>query len=261
MSFGFTYLGVVPVRNEAKSSAEQINQLLFADVVTIVDQWCGDNKITNAWLKIRNCYDGYEGWVDKRNVLILENQIPPQYKYIVCSTIAKIRMNEEIITVPMAAVLPDKTFSLNNYKFSLLEGSVISIEKCNHLLIRAISLLYLNTPYQWGGKSIFGLDCSGFTQNVFKFAGVKLQRDAWQQALQGKNINIDDIKVGDLCFFGNNQGQINHVGIYIGNNKIIHCSGRVRIDTMDDNGIKVENNENVYSHHLCAIKNYDTIKN
>lgn len=268
MRYGFCYLGVVPVRKEANSSSEQVTQLLFSDTVSIIDEYKGVNEFTDSWFKIRNIYDDYEGWVDKRNILLFNfEQLPDTvneeviyiklsvfHKYIISSPIAKIKMDGDIITIPIGAVLPDKVFSVSNRNFSLVEGSVIPMDKCNPLLLKAVSLLYLNTPYQWGGKSIFGMDCSGFTQIVFRFAGIKLKRDASQQATQGSNVSFEQIKSGDLCFFDNQQGNIIHVGIYLGENQIIHCSGKVRIDYIDNNGIKPEKENNLYSHHLCRIR-------
>ncbi|MBO6118611.1 MAG: C40 family peptidase [Bacteroidales bacterium] len=261
---GFCYLGVVPVRKKAESSAEQVTQLLFGDTVSVIDEYKGENEITDSWFKIRNTYDDYEGWTDKRNILLYEpgklsdniNQCI-SHKYIVSSSVAKIKTDDGFITVPMAAVLPDKVFSINNHNFALSEGSVIPTEKCNPLLIKAVSLLYLNTPYQWGGKSILGMDCSGFTQNVFRFAGIKLKRDAFEQATQGNNVSFESIKSGDLCFFDNKQGKITHVGIYLGGNQIIHCSGKVRIDTLDANGIITnEDGKEKYSHRLCKVQSF-----
>lgn len=262
-NFGFTYLGVVPVRKENSSSSEQITQLLFGDIIIVLEKTILNNKFTDSWLKIRNMSDGYEGWIDERNILVIndfntitKNNYNSYYNYIVSSPIAKIKMDEDIITIPIASKLPDKKFTINGHNFTLIEGNVIHKTKLNPLLISAIALLYLNTPYQWGGKNIFGLDCSGFTQNVFAFAGINLQRDAYQQAKQGKQVCFEDIQNSDLCFFDNNEGKITHVGIYLGENKIIHCSGKVRIDTINENGIIIKDSENSYSHHLCKIQRF-----
>ncbi|MBR1626219.1 MAG: C40 family peptidase [Bacteroidales bacterium] len=257
IQYGFIYLGVVPVRKEPKSSSEQISQLLFGDVAEILDYHVGTNRFSDSWLKIRNLYDNYEGWIDKRNILLSFATKNTQHQYIVSSPIAKIKMDDDVIIVPMSSVLPDKQpFFIDNHRFSLIEGSVIPLDKCNPLLINAVSLLYLNCPYQWGGKSILGIDCSGFTQNVFKFAGIKLPRDASQQANVGQDNCFENIKNGDLCFFDNKDNKITHVGIYLGQNKIIHCSGRVRIDDIDATGIKIKGDNQEYSHRLCKIKTY-----
>ncbi len=260
-NLGFTYLGVVPVRKEPNSYSEQITQLLFGDLVVILEKTSIGNKSTDSWLRIRNIADDYEGWIDERNTLIIndsnnitENNYNTYSNYIISSPIAKIKMDEDIITIPMATKLPDKKFTINGHHFTLIEGNVIHKTKLNPLLINAIALLYLNTPYQWGGKNIFGLDCSGFTQNVFAFAGINLKRDAYQQATQGQRVSFGEIQNSDLCFFDNSEGKITHVGIYLGESKIIHCSGKVRIDNINENGIIIKDSENSYSHHLCKIQ-------
>ena len=116
--------------------------------------------------------------------------------------------------------------------------------------------MYLNAPYLWGGRSPFGIDCSGFTQMVFKLCGIKLLRDAYQQAEQGYLINLlDEAHAGDLVFFDNEEGRITHTGILLPNNRIIHASGKVRIDTLDHHGI-YNSETRRYSHKLRLIKRY-----
>ena len=116
------------------------------------------------------------------------------------------------------------------------------------------ALQFLDSPYLWGGRSIFGIDCSGFTNIVFKITGIQLRRDAWQQSEQGILVNfIDEARPGDLAFFQNEEGKITHTGILLGNGKIIHASGRVRIDTIDHYGIYNEEQQR-YSHQLRLIR-------
>jgi cell wall-associated NlpC family hydrolase len=113
---------------------------------------------------------------------------------------------------------------------------------------------FLNTPYLWGGRTHFGIDCSGFTQAVFKLQGINLLRDASQQVDQGYAINLlQETKLGDLAFFENQEGNIVHVGILLNNEKIIHASGRVKIDFIDEKGIFSEELKR-YTHKLKAIK-------
>jgi cell wall-associated NlpC family hydrolase len=135
------------------------------------------------------------------------------------------------------------------------EGSSKSLwEITGYSYFKETALQYLNTPYLWGGKTPFGIDCSGFTQQVFKICGYKLPRDAYQQALLGKIVSdIEDAAPGDLAFFTNTQGRVYHVGIILEDKQIIHASGKVKIDRIDENGIfDVENN--VYTHPLSLIR-------
>jgi gamma-D-glutamyl-L-lysine dipeptidyl-peptidase len=122
--------------------------------------------------------------------------------------------------------------------------------------IRELVLSWLNAPYQWGGRSVFGVDCSGFTQIIFRQLGIKLMRDAYQQAESGEMVNfISEGRCGDLAFFDNDDKKIVHTGILLGNDEIIHASGRVRIDKIDHYGI-FNTEKNSYSHHLRMIKRY-----
>jgi cell wall-associated NlpC family hydrolase len=116
------------------------------------------------------------------------------------------------------------------------------------------ALMYLHAPYLWGGRSPFGIDCSGFVQVVYKFSGIQLPRDAWQQAEKGDLLSfIEESAPGDLAFFDNDEGTIIHVGILLENNRIIHASGKVRIDVIDHQGI-YNRDLRAYTHNLRLIK-------
>ena len=118
------------------------------------------------------------------------------------------------------------------------------------------ALFFQNAPYLWGGRTLFGIDCSGFSQIVFKLNGIKLNRDAWQQAEQGAVVDfLPEAKSGDLAFFDNAEGRIIHVGIMLGTNKIIHASGKVRVDTIDNQGI-YNAEMGRYTHKLRIIKRF-----
>ena len=106
-------------------------------------------------------------------------------------------------------------------------------------------MLFLNSPYLWGGKSFLGIDCSGFTQLVFSLCGIKIPRDAYQQIELGKKLNFSEKKPGDLIFFINERDRIHHVGIALKDDKIIHASGKVGIDTLNKDGIL---NNGIISH-------------
>ncbi len=148
-------------------------------------------------------------------------------------------------------------FKLKNEKF-VYNGQAITHGNGNDYdhekILEKCALKYLHAPYLWGGRSPFGIDCSGFTQMVFKLMDVRLKRDAYQQAQQGKDIGFADLaQEGDLAFFENKEGKISHVGIILKNKKIIHASGCVRIDKIDAYGIFNEETKK-YSHNLKVIK-------
>ena len=114
--------------------------------------------------------------------------------------------------------------------------------------------IFLDVPYLWGGRSVFGCDCSGFTQNVFKLLGVKLKRDAHQQAEQGEAVSdLKSSHIGDLAFFKDEDGKISHVGIILSDEQIIHASARVRIDHLDDEGIFNRDTQE-HTHMLQSIR-------
>jgi cell wall-associated NlpC family hydrolase len=116
------------------------------------------------------------------------------------------------------------------------------------------ALRFINSPYIWGGRIPSGIDCSGLTQLVYKIHGIKIPRDSWQQSEIGETVSfITETRPGDLVFFDNEKGIITHVGIIFSAGLVIHASGRVRIDTIDHQGI-FKKEIGGYSHHLRLIK-------
>jgi cell wall-associated NlpC family hydrolase len=255
MKFGICLLSVVPIRTESADAAEMCTQLLFGELVEVTEDW-------NNWLKIRIVSDSYKGWVDHKQIQIIEES-------------EFIRMSKESVqfTKDLVGVLQDDKGNLqpvlfgstirnianNNFnccgKIFTYNGELSSPEKRPVVqVILEDALLLINSPYLWGGKSPFGFDCSGFTQVVFKASGVELLRDAAQQASQGETISlIDEAEPGDLAFFDNEEGKIVHVGLMINKNEIIHASGKVRRDQIDHHGI-FNNDLQKYTHNLRIIK-------
>ena len=164
----------------------------------------------------------------------------------------------QICPVVIGSSLPlfnEHKFNFGGVDFTF-DGNVIDSDKSDITRLLEHAYMYLNSPYLWGGRSPFGIDCSGFTQIVFKLCGIVLQRDARLQAEHGTTINlIEESKPGDLAFFDNAEGKISHVGIIIPGNQIMHASGRVRIDKIDHQGIYNEELKG-YSHNLRVIKRY-----
>ena len=244
MILGICNLSIVPVRIVDSDKSEMINQLIYGDIIEILEE-------KEKWVKIKSVFDDYIGWIDKKQYFKIDDNIKldlnnPVYSINLVEFIEN--NNNELVTIPIGSDISN--ISLMNHKF---EGKTIS-GKNNRNSIVNTALLFLNSPYLWGGKTPFGIDCSGFTQMVYKINGYKLSRDAKDQANQGETLSfIEESEAGDLAFFNNDQGDIIHVGIILQNNHIIHASGKVRIDRIDHSGI-YNNDLNKHTHSLRYIK-------
>lgn len=249
--FGLCNLSIIPLRIEASDRSEIVSQVLFGEHFEVLEQ----NK---QWTKIKLQYDNYEGWVDTKQ---FQNITKAQFNTLSEEPIVLNSDLIEYITTPNNSLLPiplGSSLSFLNHsdinvdKFDF-EGTKISGIKPKSNLINT-SFMYLNAPYLWGGKTPFGIDCSGFTQMVYKLNGYHLKRDASQQAVQGEALSfIEESEPGDLAFFDNEEGKIIHVGIIMDDNYIIHASGKVRIDRLDHLGI-YNANTNRHTHKLRVIK-------
>ncbi|WP_320814704.1 C40 family peptidase [Flavobacterium sp.] len=249
--FGICNLSIVPIRFEPSDRSEQVSQLLFGEHFTILEQ---DKK----WTKIEVAFDNYIGWIDNKQYLIINEE---QFNFLNNSPII---LNSDLIEyistpnniltpIPLGAslsFLENEQINTLNYTF---DGIKVCGQKDKANLIKT-AFMYLNTPYLWGGKTPFGIDCSGFTQMVYKINGYNLLRDASEQAMQGEALSfIEESEPGDLAFFDNEEGNITHVGIMMNDNYIIHASGKVRIDRLDHLGIyNVDTGR--HTHKLRVIK-------
>lgn len=254
-SKGICRLSIVPVRAIAADQSEQVTQLLFGDHYTITE--ISENK---KWLRIKIYFDEYEGWIDaKQHYPISEEyfeQINNSDYKITLDYTSSILFKKQLINIVIGSVLPIATNELFKMEEQLaFNGEAKSLNlKREYDFLKTIAYRYINSPYLWGGKSPFGIDCSGFTQQVFKIAGYKLQRDARKQVMQGESVEgIERAKPGDLVFFKNTAERVNHVGIFLEGNEVIHASGKVRVDKIDEKGI-FNQSEQQYTHELTAIR-------
>lgn len=252
---GICRLSIVPVRAEGKESSEQVTQLLFGDHYTVMDK---DPK--GEWLKILIHFDEYEGWINHKQHFSISEEYFAELSDLdlqACGEICgRLQLREEHLNIVFGSLLPitgNELFDLSGQVN--FEGKTLSVRKTRDFaVLKELAFQYINTPYLWGGKTPFGIDCSGFVQMIYKLGGYSLKRDASQQALQGKTVpGLTELKPGDLAFFNNANGKIVHVGMALENGKIIHASGKVRIDYLDENGIFDKENE-IYTHRLCLIK-------
>jgi hypothetical protein len=250
MEYGICNLSVIPLRAHASEQSEQVSQVLFGEIFEI-KEW------KEHWVNIVTTYDNYSGWIGRLQFIMLGHlaykrfrQTPPPLTYRAVTQAWKIA-NNSVLYLPAGsslAFLEGTTCRIGNEQFEIIG----EIGETENLVVTATS--FLNTPYLWGGRTHFGIDCSGFTQTVFKLQGINLLRDARMQAEQGYVVeSLHNTKLGDLAFFENAEGKIVHVGIMLNNEKIIHASGKVKIDTIDEKGIYSEDLKR-YTHKLRAIK-------
>ena len=246
MQYGICSLSIVPLRAEQKNTCEQTSQLLYGEFFTVLD-------LQKSWSKVQNESDGYIGWINNKH-----------FKFIEKSIFQKLKSSKKIY----AAELVDFIWKDNDILFPTPIGSLVSsaqilghrfdgkelTETKSKSNIVTTALHYLNSPYLWGGKSPFGIDCSGFVQCVYQLHGIQLPRDAHLQAGHGEILGfIDESEPGDLAFFDNYEGKITHVGIIMPDYNIIHAFGKVRIDRLDQTGI-FNKTLNTHTHKLRVIK-------
>ncbi len=253
---GICNLSIIPVRVQPSEKSEMVTQLLFGELYSLLDR-------LNGWILISSWNDQYEGWIDEK--LFHEAEESFLNSYTGCNvtytddivTVARNSADNQAHYLVRGSVLPlyqDGKFSINQLEFTT-QGNVI----CQHIpsppdqLIES-AMKYLGVPYLWGGRSPFGIDCSGFVQSVFRLGGYSLPRDASQQVQSGEVVDfISAVQAGDLAFFENSQGSITHVGILLNPQQIIHASGNVRIDPVDHQGI-FNQALGKYTHALRIIK-------
>lgn len=258
MNFAICYNTFIPLRAEPSEKSEMVSQVLFGEQVEILKI----DKIS-GFAHIKNLFDNYEGWCNNSSLYPLaENSLESLKR-------KKTRITTEILTSLVAEdgqnclyLGAGSTVFLNENGYTEVKGVLYSLPSSLNLSeaynepgkIPLSAKKFINIPYLWGGRSSFGTDCSGFVQNVFKQAGITLPRDARQQADCGKIISfVDEALPGDLMFFDNKEGIITHTGIYLGSKQIIHASGKVKIDSIDHQGI-FSKEEGRYTHGLRVIR-------
>ncbi|MBL6448302.1 C40 family peptidase [Fulvivirga sp. 29W222] len=252
---GICRLSVVPVRAQASDKSEQVTQLLFGDHYTIIEV-SEDRK----WLRVEMYFDKYVGWIDVKQYYPISDAYFNQINgsdYKICTDLtSSILYNKHHISIVIGSILPISTNELFKMEEQLaFNGESKSLsQKREFDYLKQVAKKYLNAPYAWGGRSPFGIDCSGLVQNVFRICGYSLPRDASQQVSKGVAVpTLDECKPGDLAFFSGKNESITHVGIVLGGNQIIHASGRVRIDDLDARGI-VDAQSGLVTHKFSLLR-------
>lgn len=245
MQYGICPISIVPVRAITEEAGEMVTQLLYGEHFKILES-------RKHWSKIRVAFDKQEGWILNTQLDFITKMdyedIESAPKHYASDLISYVEQENSMLTpVLLGSAINDKGGNGN------FEGNLITTQKEKDNLIK-IALLYLNAPELWGGKTPFGIDASGFTQMVYKINGHHLLRSALDQSSQGTPLSfVEESEPGDLAFFDNSNGVIDHVGIIMDNNYIIHVNGIVRIDRLDHTGI-FNNTLRNYTHKLRVIK-------
>jgi gamma-D-glutamyl-L-lysine dipeptidyl-peptidase len=251
--YGIAKLSIIPGRAEPSDKAEISTQVLFGEHYEVFEE-------QEKWLKVKLVFDGYECWIDRKQHTPLssadfaELQINQAPRAVDMLGIAKDLKTDTYYNLPMGSRLPfydNGRFSVAGAEFNF--KGTLAIQSRDHLVGYAMN--YLNAPYLWGGRTPFGIDCSGFTQMVYALVGVPILRDAYQQAQQGSEVGFIELKEGDLAFFANPEGRITHVGLVLEGRRIIHASGKVRIDDLSAQGI-VNSETGQLTHKLAHCRRF-----
>ncbi len=237
MSYAACCVPVAPVRLEPDHRSEMVSQLIFGEccIITIVEK--------NGWVKIVNKLDAYTGWcqqshfqeIDDTQYYVEENDFTAEW-------VNQVDYNGHQMWVPFGSSLTamkngNVFWRRNTVHYSGKVWNPVTAKR-DAKTIKQLAFIFLNSPYLWGGKSVFGVDCSGFTQSVYKMLNIHLFRDSQQQATQGELVAfLQQAHCGDLAFFDDEEGRIIHVGMLLNANEIIHSAGKVRVDKIDNEGI------------------------
>lgn len=247
MLYGICPLSVIPIRSTADNAAELTSQLLYGEYFKILEQ-------RKLWSRVRVAFDDFEGWVNNSQIIMIEAE---DYETIAntknlehATDLISFVSDEANILLPIVLGSVTQKIKVLPHCF---EGSSTSSKNEKSSLLKT-AMLYLNAPFLAGGKTPFGIDSSGFAQMVYKINGYSLKRKPLEQSTQGDALSfIEESEPGDLAFFDNNEGVINHVGIIMADNYIIHAFGKVRIDRIDHTGI-FNMETRGYTHSLRVIK-------
>jgi gamma-D-glutamyl-L-lysine dipeptidyl-peptidase len=256
MRFGIVLHSLVPVRKDPQEESEMVSQLIFGESISIIAE-------NEGWTQVVTQFDDYPGWIDSR--LYKEIKESTYYSYLKSPPIV---LDSLIMSIEKAGSRPRLILAGSNLPGYNRKKDTLTVEdEVFHIRstfgdfntkglheINKTAGYFLNAPYLWGGRSIFGCDCSGFVQMVYKIHGIPLKRDSSQQAKQGVVISsLADTRLGDLAFFASSAGKVYHVGLILSPMEIIHSSGFVHIDRLDETGIySLEAQQ--YTHHLFSIR-------
>lgn len=251
---GVILFSAVAIRREADERSEMVTQLLFGEFYRVLAARTG-------WIQVHCLFDSYEGWMDAR---LHKSATEQEYlevwttkPMVVPEPILEIQSNQGAhFLIPAGALLPPEAkngegFEYAGIRYRPVKSILTGVQEKLHPV--PVARQFLQVPYLWGGKSVFGCDCSGFVQTVMRICGYRLPRDAWQQAGAGTPVDYQQAAAGDLAFFGEGEGKITHVGMIVSPQEIIHASGFVRTEILNETGIRSSGSSG-YTHRLRGIR-------
>lgn len=254
---GLLLLSVIPMRKEPSHRSELVNQILFGELMHILE------AKDEGWLKVRLTHDDYQGWVQTEQIRLIDNQTFQNLQYDYSGFSADMvdlilkKNSNQFFSILLGSKIPkleNGEFTIDGETLVFSGPTVKGIKTRTTIVDTALNFLY--APYMWGGRTHFGIDCSGLVQIAYRMAGVSMPRDSYQQAAVGLQLSfVEEALPGDLAFFDDDDGRIIHVGIILHGKKIIHAgNGMVRIDMLDQNGIYRPDIKK-YTHRLRLLRN------
>lgn len=249
MRFVASIVAVCPLRKEPDHRSEMTSQLLLGEYAEVLEE-------QKEFVQVKCLYDGYIGWCQRVQLAFTDETISTSK--FVAHTFGLVEINQQPCRVSFGTPVFQQTLAFNHFTVDYTNIETLDATSVDFLPenITQYASVFLNTPYLWGGRTLFGIDCSGFAQQVYKLFNKQLPRDAYQQAEHGEALGfLEEAVCGDLAFFDNEAGFITHVGIMLNNHQIIHASGRVRIDNIDSAGI-VSSDTGLRTHRLRVVKRY-----
>lgn len=252
MNTALCLVPVCAVRKAPMQEAEMTSQLLFGEAVELISSH-------DEWVEVLCIYDGYTGFCMRNQLVQVSKEIASQDQVPLVQTWSGVMIvNAVPMHVPFGSAIPgmqkgEAVWGDNRIRSSsklVMEGAYVFDEES----IRQVAFTFLNTAYLWGGRSVFGIDCSGFVQLLMRFFGKHLPRDTSNQSMLGEDLGfLQEARCGDLAYFDNEEGKIIHVGLLLNDHEIIHAAGKVRVDGIDGAGI-IHSESAERTHRLRVIK-------
>ncbi len=237
MQNGQINVSVANIYSEPQYSSEVVSQALLGEKCILLQSERNFSKIILE--------DGYEGWISNHQwvkfdvVTHVTKQVRAHFIRIFERPDSLSRPVRDAVIGTYLNVLEEQK---EWFRVLLPDGTTGYIAQQGFGLfpatsragVRELAFEFYGYPYHWGGRSPKGFDCSGFVQTVFALLNIKIPRDAWMQHRDASPVSSDPgrAEMGDLCFFAEQPVKISHVGIALGDGKIIHARGMVGVNSI-----------------------------